>query len=179
MTVSADGHVADILQGFGGDPQRAEGLAALLGFEPIPNPEDRLAGALYPADSSSFFVVSGDGGFGVSELYRVGSCKAAPCRGRPVDSVYSLNGDTGRRTGISSRRRITRALVEHVPDRRSLALLVPPSTDPRHEAELVFPRTQIGTSNGAVTSVRAHLNLDNPHTLPSRPSARTPHLARR
>ena len=61
-----------------------------------------------------------------------------------------------------SRRRITRALVEHVPDRRSLALLVPPPTDPRHEAELVFPRTQVGSSSGAVTSVRAHLDLDNP-----------------
>ena len=42
-----------------------------------------------------------------------------------------------------SRRRITRALVEHVPDRRSLALLVPPPNDSRREAELVFPRTQI------------------------------------
>ena len=52
--------------------------------------------------------------------------------------------------------------MEHVPDRRSLALLVPPSTDPRREAELVFPRTQVGSSNGAVTSVRAHLDLDNP-----------------
>ena len=43
-----------------------------------------------------------------------------------------------------------------------MALLVPPSTDPRREAELVFPRTQVGSSNGAVTSVRAHLDLDKP-----------------
>ena len=61
-----------------------------------------------------------------------------------------------------SRRRITRALVEHVPDRRSLAFLVPPSLDSRGEAELVFPRAQIGASNGAVTSIRAHLDLANP-----------------
>ena len=61
-----------------------------------------------------------------------------------------------------SRRRIARALVEHVSDRRSLALLVPPTTGPRSEAELVFPRTQVGSSNGAVTSVRAHLDLDHP-----------------
>ena len=40
--------------------------------------------------------------------------------------------------------------------------MVPPSVDPRLEAELIFPRTQIGGSNGAVTSVRAHLDLDNP-----------------
>ena len=52
--------------------------------------------------------------------------------------------------------------MEHVPDRRSLALLVPPLINSRHEAELVFPRTQVGSSNGAVTSVRAHLDLDNP-----------------
>ena len=50
----------------------------------------------------------------------------------------------------------------HVPDRRALALPVPPPTNPRREVELVFPRTQVGSSNGAVTSVRAHLDLDNP-----------------
>ena len=46
MTLAADGNVAAVLSDFGGDPQRAEGLAEFLGFEPIPNPEDRLAGAL-------------------------------------------------------------------------------------------------------------------------------------
>ena len=102
-----------------------------------------------------------DGGFGVSELYRVGSRKADPAEAGLWVGVLS---DWGYRSSDRdrSRRRITRALVEHVPDRRSLALLVPPPTDPRHEAELVFPRTQVGSSNGAVTSVRAHLDLDNP-----------------
>ena len=160
MAFAADGNVAGILRGFGGDPQRAEDLAAFLGFEPIPNPEDRLAGAL-SGGLKHFLRGRGDGGFGVRELYRVGSCKAAPAEAGLWIGVLS---DWGYRSSDRdrSRRRITRALVEHVPDRRSIALLVPPSTDPRREAELVFPRTQVGSSNGAVTSIRAHLDLDNP-----------------
>ena len=160
MTLAADGNVAAILSDFGGDPQRAEGLAEFLGFEPISNPEDRLAGAL-SGGLKQFLHGRGDGGSGVSELYRVGSCKADPAEAGLWIGVLS---DWGYRSSDRdrSRRRITRALVEHVSDRRSLALLVPPSIDSRREAELVFPRTQIGTSNGAVTSVRAHLDLDNP-----------------
>ena len=46
MTTSASGNVAEILAEFGGDPQKAAPLAEFLGFDPIPNPEDRLAGAL-------------------------------------------------------------------------------------------------------------------------------------
>ena len=160
MTLAADGDVASILSDFGGDPQRAEGLAEFLGFEPIPNPQDRLAGAL-SGGLKQFLRGRGDGGFGVSELYRVGGCEAAPAEAGLWIGVLS---DWGYRSSDRdrSRRRITRALVEHVQDRRSLALLVPPPTGPRHEAELVFPRTQVGSSNGAVTSVRAHLDLDNP-----------------
>ena len=160
MTLDANGNVATILQDFGGDPQRAEGLAAFLGFEPVPNPEDRLAGAL-SGGLKQFLRGQGDGGFGVSELYRVGGRKADPAEAGLWIGVLS---DWGYRSSDRdrSRRRITRALVEHVPDRRALALLVPPSTDQRREAELVFPRTQVGSSNGAVTSVRAHLDLDNP-----------------
>ena len=160
MTLAPDGNVAAILSDFGGDPQRAEGLAEFLGFEPISNPEDRLAGAL-SGGLMQFLHGRGDGGSGVGELYRVGSCKADPAEAGLWIGVLS---DWGYRSSDRdrSRRRITRALVEHVPDRRSLALLVPPSIDSRREAELVFPRTQIGTSNGAVTSVRAHLDLDNP-----------------
>ena len=160
MTIGGDGSIAAILAGFGGNPQRAEGLAAFLGFEPISNPEDRLAGAL-SGGLKHFLRGRGDGGFGVSELYRVGSCKAAPAEAGLWIGVLS---DWGFRSSDRdrSRRRITRALVENVADRRSLALLVPPSTDSRREAELVFPRTQVGSSNGAVTSVRAHLDLDSP-----------------
>ena len=160
MTLAADGNVAAILSDFGGDPQRAEGLATFLGFEPVSNPEDRLAGPL-SGGLKQFLRGRGDGGFGVSELYRVGNCRADPAEAGLWIGVLS---DWGYRSSDRdrSRRRITRALVEHVPDRRSLALLVPPSVDPRREAELIFPRTQIGGSNGAVTSVRAHLDLDNP-----------------
>ena len=160
MTLSADGNVAGILRDFGGDPHKAEDLASFLGFEPISNPEDRLAGAL-AGGLKHFLRGRGDGGFGVSELYRVGSRKADPAEAGLWVGVLS---DWGYRSADRdrSRRRITRALVEHVADRRALALLVPPSTDPRREAELVFPRTQTGSSNGAVTSVRAHLDLDSP-----------------
>ncbi len=160
MTLSADGNVAGILQDFGGNPQKTEVLAAFLGFEPIPNPEDRLAGAL-SGELKQFLRGRGDGGFGVSELYRVGSCKATPAEAGLWVGVLS---EWGYRSSDRdrSRRRISRALVEHVADRRSLAVLVPPSTDSRREAELVFPRTQVGSSSGAVTSIRAHLDLNNP-----------------
>ncbi len=160
MTLDANGNVASILKEFGGDPQRAEDLAAFLGFEPISNPEDRLAGAL-SGGLKQFLRGRGDGGFGVGELYRVGGRKADPAEAGLWIGVLS---DWGYRSSDRdrSRRRITRALVEQVPDRRSLALLVPPLTDHRREAELVFPRTQIGSTNGAVTSVRAHLDLNNP-----------------
>ena len=160
MTVGGDDNVAAILSDFGGDPQRAEDLATYLGFEPVSSPEDRLAGAL-SGGLKQFLRGRGDGGFGVSELYRVGSCTADPAEAGLWIGVLS---DWGYRSADRdrSRRRITRALVEHVPDRRALALLVPPSVDPRREAELIFPRTQISSSNDAVTSVRAHLDLDNP-----------------
>ena len=159
MTLVADDNVTSILAEFGGDPQQAEGLAEFLGFEPIPNPEDRLAGAL-SGGLKQFLRGRGDRGFGISELYRVGTCKAAPAEAGLWVGVLS---DWGHRPTDRdrSRRRITRALVEHVSDRRSLALLVPPLTDPRREAELVFPRTQVRESGG-VSSVRAHLDLDNP-----------------
>ena len=160
MTLAADGNIAAILSDFGGDPQKAESLAAFLGFDPIANPEDRLAGALF-GELKQFLRGRGDGGFGVSELYRVGSRKADPAETGLWVAVLS---DWGYRSSDRdrSRRRIARALVERVPDRRALALLVPPSTDRRQEAELVFPRIQAGSSSGTVTSVRAHLDLDSP-----------------
>ena len=53
-----------------------------------------------------------------------------------------------------------------MPERRSLVLLVPPPNHPSREAELVFPRTPVqesGQGSGStVTSIRAHLELDNP-----------------
>ena len=83
MTLAADGNVTSILAGFGGDPQKAEGLAEFLGFEPIPNPEDRLAGPL-SGGLKEFLRGRSDGGFGVSELYRVGKSQGRSGRGWPV-----------------------------------------------------------------------------------------------
>ena len=160
MTRAADGNVTEILAEFGGNPQRAEGLAAFLGFEPIPNPEDRLAGLL-SGGLKQYLRGRDEQTYGVSELYRVGQRKAAPAEAGLWVGVLSEWGyrSTDR---DRPRRRVARALVEHVTDRRSLALLVPPPGDDRREAELVFPRTQVGSTKGAVTSVRAHLDLDDP-----------------
>ena len=160
MTLGSGSNIASILADFGGDPQRAADLSAFLGFEPVPSPEDRLAGAL-SGGLKQFLRGREDGGYGIRELYRVGSCKADPAEAGLWIGVLS---DWGYRSSDRdrARRRLTRALVEHVPDRRALALLVPPRTAQRHEAELVFPRTQVGSSNGAVTSIRAHLDLANP-----------------
>ena len=160
MSLTADANIEDILADFRGDPQKAESLAEFLGFEPIRNPENQLGGPL-AGSLKRFLRGPTDGGFGVSELYRVGSRKADPAEAGLWIGVLT---DWGFRSSDRDRprRRISRALVEHVPDRRALALLVPPSNDDRREAELVFPRTQIGDSKGAVSSVRAHLDLDNP-----------------
>ena len=124
------------------------------------NPENQLGGPL-AGGLKRFLRGPTDGGFGVSELYRVGNRKADPAEAGLWIGVLT---EWGYRSSDRdrSRRRISRALVEHVPDRRTLALLVPPPNDPRREAELVYPRTQIGDSKGVVSSVRAHLDLDNP-----------------
>ena len=160
MRPSSNDNVKEILAQFGGDPQKAEGLADFLGFEPISNPEDQLAGPL-SGGLKRFLRGPTDRGFGVSEFYRVGRCRADPAEAGlwigVLDNWGFRSTDRDR-----SRRRITRALVDHVPDRRSLALLVPPDTNPRQEAELIFPRTQVRQSGGSITSVRAHLDLNNP-----------------
>ena len=173
MTLDGEGDVATILSEFGGDPQRAEGLATFLGFEPVPNPEDRLAGPL-SGGLKQFLRGRDDRGFGVSELYRVGHRKAAPAEAGLWVAVLS---DWGYRSSDRdrSRRRMARALVEYVADsRRSLALLVPPLTDRRGEAELIFPRLQTGT-RGGVTTIRAHLDLNSRHALPPGAASRATH----
>ena len=157
MAMGGDDNIAGILSEFGGDPQKAEGLAAFLGFEPISNPVDELGGAL-SGTLKQFIRGSDDRGFGVSELYRVGHRKAAPAEAGLWIAVLT---EWGFRSSDRerSRRRMARALVERVSDsRRSLALLVPPHTDRRGEAELIFPRLQTGT-RGGVTTIRAHLDL--------------------
>lgn len=160
MAVAGETDLVALLRQFGGNPQRAEGVASFLGFEPIPAPEDQLAGAL-SGGLKQFLRGGSDDGFGVRELYRVGSAQADPAEAGLWIGVLS---DWGHRSSDRdrSRRRVARALVEHVADRRALALLVPPLTDARRETELLFPRTQIGATNGAVTSVRALLDLEEP-----------------
>lgn len=40
--------IAQALQTFGGDHQRAQGLASVLGFDPVSSPADLLAGGEVP-----------------------------------------------------------------------------------------------------------------------------------
>ena len=159
-TVPADADAGPVLKEFGGDPQRAEGLAKFLGFEPIPNPVDELAGPL-SGGLKQFLRGRGDQGFGVRELYRVGSRAASPATAGLYIGVLN---EWGHRSTDRDRprRRIARALVERVQDRRSIALLVSPAVNRRPDAELIFPRTRVDGSSGAVTTVRAHLDLEKP-----------------
>ena len=151
------------MQDFRGNPQAASALAEFLGFEPVPNPQDQLAGPL-TAGLRQFFRQRDDK-FGVHQLFRVGRQKAQP---GDVGLFVGVLSDWGSRPSDRARprRRIARALVEQVPERRSLALLVPPPNHPRRESELVFPRTPVQESGqggvSTVTSIRAHLELDNP-----------------
>ena len=163
MTTTAPADVGDLLRSFKGDPQRAQDLARFLGFDPIPNPQDQLAGA--STTTLAQFFRSRDDRFGVSQLYRVGTCDAAPANAGlwiAVLSEWSHRSSDRDRT----RRRISRALVELTTDRRNLAMLVPPAGIDAREAELIFPRTLSidadTTSRQSVTSIRALVDLDDP-----------------
>ncbi len=160
MSPGSDGDLSFVLSHFGGDPQRTEGLAAFLGFEPIPSPEDRLAGALQ-GDLRRYIRGRYESNFGVSELYLVGRRETVA---GSVGLWVAVLSDWGHRSSDRdrARRRVARGLVRYENDRRTLTLLVPPATDNRQEAELIFPRTQAGGSRDAVTTVRAHLDLAKP-----------------
>ena len=155
--------VGDLLRTFRGDPQHAQDIARFLGFEPIPNPQDQLAGA--GTTTLSQFFRSRDDQFGVSQLYRVGTRDAATGTAGlwvAVLSEWSHRSSDRDRT----RRRISRALVEFTTDRRNLAMLVPPAGSDANEAELIFPRTPSTdaetTSQQSITSIRALIDLDDP-----------------
>ena len=163
MTTTAPADVGDLLRSFKGDPQRAQDLARFLGFDPIPNPQDQLAGA--STTTLAQFFRSRDDRFGVSQLYRVGTCDADPATAGlwiAVLSEWSHRSSDRDRT----RRRISRALVELTTDRRNLAMLVPPAGSDANEAELIFPRTASTdaetTSQQSITSIRALIDLDDP-----------------
>ena len=155
--------VTQLLHEFGGDPQQAQGIAEFLGFDPIPSPEDQLAGPL-TAGLKQFFRGRGDQ-FGVDELYRVGTRATRPAS---VGLWIGVLSEWGYRSSDRdrARRRIARALIEQVPDRRNLAILVPPKMDSRAEVELIFPRTPVqdseSSSRQTVTSIRALINLNAP-----------------
>ena len=155
--------IAELLREFGGDPQQAQGIAEFLGFDPIPSPEDQLGGP--PTSGLTQFFRNREDQFGVTELYRIGTRSARPASVGlwvGVLSEWSHRSSDRDRT----RRRVARALVEQVPERRNLAILVPPVGDSTREAELIFPRTPVqdseGSSHQIVTSIRALLDLNEP-----------------
>ena len=160
-TTSTD--IGQLLREFGGNPQQAQSLARFLGFNPIPNPEEQLAGPL-TAGIKQFFR-SREDQFGVSEFYRVGSQTTHPSSAGLWVGVLSNWGQRSLDRD-RARRRIARALVEQVPERRSLALLVPPTGESTGEAELIFPRTPLqdpdNPSSQTVTTVRALVDLNEP-----------------
>ena len=155
--------IAQLLREFGGDPQQAQGIAEFMGFDPIPSPEDQLAGPL-TAGLKQFFR-SRDDQFGVNELYRIGTRATRPAS---VGLWIGVLSEWGHRSSDRdrARRRIARAMVEQVPERRNLAILVPPNMDSRGEVELIFPRTPVqdseSSSRQTVTSIRALVDLNEP-----------------
>ena len=158
----ANKDAATALQEFGGNPQQAQGIADFLGFKSINNPVDQLAGP--PASALAAFFGSHQDRFGVKELYQAGRQETVPAAAGLWVAVLS---DWGRRSGDRdrARRRISRALVEQVPERRNLAILTPPDGDRSREIELLFPRipaTATESSSKTVTSIRALVNWDNP-----------------
>lgn len=152
--------VADALKQFGGDPQRADRLASILGFEPLHAPVDLLGGRATPINS---FL---DARFGVSELYRAGGINTGT---GSVGLYIAVLGDWGARSSDRNRprRRTARALVEYQQDARSMFIMVPNALQKRREAEFVLPRSTAdlrkqSASSTIVSTVRALVSLDEP-----------------
>ena len=162
-TIAEENEITSILKNFSGNPLEAGPLAQFLGFDPVSSPQDLLSGS--PSSGVRQFFNQDPSRFGVHQFFRVGRREAEPSE---VGLFIGVLKDWGYRSSDRDRprRRISRALVEHVRERRSLALLVPPDDDPRKEAELVFPRTPLQASEQStsptITSIRALLELDNP-----------------
>lgn len=157
--------IAKALQEFGGNPQHAGPLAALLGFSPVSTPADLLAGPATPL--SRFFDARSDR-FGVRELYRVGRLGSG---GATAGMYVAVLDDWGVRSTDRDRprRRVARALVELTKDARALFVMVPhggASPRDRRQAEFVLPRstTEIAAKRGGggLTTVRALVDLTNP-----------------
>jgi hypothetical protein len=153
------GEVAEAVKDFGGEPQAAQGLASVLGFEPITSPVDLLSGLATPLQR---FLESR---FGVRELYRTGGIQTD----NGTAGLYiAVLDDWGTRSvdRDRSRRRVARALVELERDARSIFVMVPNALQTRREAELVLPRSAADLrkqkDGGAVSTVRALVDLQEP-----------------
>jgi hypothetical protein len=158
--------VAQALQDFSGDPQRADQLASALGFTPVKTPADLLGGGATPL--RRFFEAQTDR-FGIGELYRVGSMTAD---GSTVGMYVGILDAWGVRSTDRdrARRRMARALVEYTTDFRTMFILVPNRLQPervRREAEFVFPRSFVDVKRAtqtasSLTTIRALVDLQDP-----------------
>ena len=153
------------LREFAGNPQRAQGIASFLGFEPIPNPEDLLSSNAFDRLGHFFGVQQDAFHFGVREFYRVGT-READTSG--VGLWVGVLDDWGQSSADRDRprHRIAEALVEHIQQPNSLAFMTPPAGHARTEAELVLPRALEAApyqgSPHVVGSTRAVLDFANP-----------------
>ena len=153
------------LREFAGDPQRAQGIAGFLGFEPVAYPEDALSGNASSGLGHFFGVQQDIFQFGVKEFYRVGTREADST---DIGLWVGVLEDWGQSSADRDRprHRIAEALVEHIQEPHSLAFMTPPAGHPRSEAELVLPRTLESAPHQGprqvVGSTRATLDFANP-----------------
>jgi len=151
--------IAGAVKEFKGDPQVAQALASVLGFEPVTAPADLLGG---PSTPLQRFLESR---FGVRELYRAGGIQTAT---GSAGLYIAVLDDWGTRSvdRDRSRRRVARALVELERDARSLFIMVPNALQTRREAELVLPRSAADLrgqkGGGVISTVRALIDLRDP-----------------
>jgi len=178
--------VAEALKEFGGDPQRADSLASVLGFEPSQAPADLLAGHATPLNR---FL---EARFGARGLYRVGGIAtdtgSAGLYVAVLDNWGARSSDRDR-----PRRRVARALIEYaVQDARHMFVMVPSALLKQREAEFVLPRSTAdvrkhGSPSGVISTVRALVDTEKPSRfhrellceLAIRPGASLLHISQR
>ena len=156
--------IAGPLRDFGGDPQRAGGFAAMLGFEQVASPVDLLGSSRGATTLHSFFRARGDDFFGVRSLFRVGGYRA----GEQSVALYVAElHEWGDRYSARdrARRRVAGAVVQHTADARALIVLAPEGWErlARPEIEIVLPRVRSESdSQSAFTTVRALVDTSAP-----------------
>ena len=153
------GEIAEAVKGFKGDPQVAQTLASVLGFESVTAPADLLGGPSTPLQRFLEYR------FGVRELYRAGGIQTDT---GSAGLYIAVLDDWGTRSvdRDRSRRRVARALVELERDARSLFIMVPNALQTKREAELVLPRSAADLrgqkGGGVISTVRALIDLQDP-----------------